>query len=143
MKFLFYLSLSKSLLKEKKKHLTFRNKSVLTVLALCMCCFSGNKRLRVPVSALQEIKSTQMETQTPRLLLVCGRILPRLQSVSVPIHRTKDIHIYTYLLSFMTTECSKASDKNALQKYTILSLTDNSHSSMSYMSEMQLYISER
>lgn len=39
----------------------------------------------------------------------------------------------------MITECSKALDKNALQKYTILPLTDNSHSSMSYTSEMQLY----
>lgn len=43
-----------------------------------------------------------------------------------------------YLLSVITTECSKASDKNALQKYTILPLTDNSHSSGSYTSEMQL-----
>lgn len=124
MKFLFYLSLCKSLLEENKKYLTFRNKSVLTFLALCVFCFSGN--------ALQEIKSTQMQTRTPRLLLVCGQIFARLQSVSVPVHRTKDIHIYTYLLSFVTTKCSKASDKNALQKYTILSSTDNSHSSMAY-----------
>lgn len=122
---MFYLSLSFPQVVTWKKYLTFRIKSILTFLALCAFCFSGN--------ALQEIKSTQMQTQTPRLLLVCGQILARLQSVSAPAHRTKDIHIYTHLLRFVTTECSKASDKNALQKYTILSSTDNSHSSMSYM----------
>jgi len=41
MKLLVNLSLSKSLLTEKKKHVAFRNKTVLTFLTLCMCCFSG------------------------------------------------------------------------------------------------------
>lgn len=46
--------------------------------------------------------------------------------------------MYTYLLSFTTTECPKAADKNAPHKYTIQSLTDNFNSSLSYTSEIQL-----
>lgn len=46
--------------------------------------------------------------------------------------------MYTYLLSFTTTECPKAADKNVPHKYTIQSLTDNFNSSLSYTSEIQL-----